>query len=98
LQGRSRLAHDSFVTIGRGEALFLDGFPVVSGHGHPSRRREGPVTQSSSRRNDSFARVKEAENQTTGERTTFDAEVRSARRLRPIPAIGWGHLKYLNLR
>ena len=44
------------------------------------------------------ARVKEAENQTTGSRTTFDAEVRSARRLRPIPAIGWGHLKYLNLR
>ena len=44
------------------------------------------------------ARVKEAENQTTGERTTFDAEVRSARSRSPIPAIGWGHLKYLNVR
>jgi hypothetical protein len=39
------------------------------------------ATQSSSRRNDSFARVKEAENQTTASRTTFDAEVR---RLDPV--------------
>jgi hypothetical protein len=41
--------------------------------------------------------VLETENQTTGERTTFDAEVRSARRSGPIPAIGWGFLKSLNL-
>jgi hypothetical protein len=55
------------------------------------------ATQSSSRRNDSFARVKEAENQTTASRTTFDAEVRRARRRGPIPEIGWGCLNSLNI-
>jgi hypothetical protein len=54
------------------------------------------ATQSSSRRNDSFARVKESENQTTGERTTFDAEVRSARRRGPILK-RWGFSKIVNL-
>jgi hypothetical protein len=73
------------------------GYKTISGHfqNHAAvvARRPGPKVGETIP-----ARVKEAENQTTGERTTFDAEVRSARRLRPIPAIGWGHLKYLNLR
>jgi hypothetical protein len=54
------------------------------------------ATQSSSRRNDSFARVKESENQTTASRTTFDAEVRRFRRRGPISK-GWGFSKIVNI-
>jgi hypothetical protein len=55
------------------------------------------ATQSGPRkRNDSFARVKESENQTTASRTTFDAEVRRFRRRGPISK-GWGFSKIVNL-
>jgi hypothetical protein len=72
------------------------GYRVVSGHGqfHAAvlARRLNPKAGETIP-----AIVLETENQTTGERTTFDAEVRSFRRSGPIPEIEWGFLNSLNL-
>jgi hypothetical protein len=70
-----RTASGDFVTQGRGEATrrrILSLSAVIFN----SMPQFFSATQSSSRRNDSFACVKEAENQTMASRTTFDAEVR----------------------
>jgi hypothetical protein len=70
-----RTASGGFVTIGRGEARCSRRILSLSAVIFNSMRQFFSATQSSSRRNDSFAIVKESENQTTAERTTFDAEV-----------------------
>ena len=96
IAGELSLAHGGFVTIGRGEATrrrILSLSAVIFN----SMPQFFSATQSSSRRNDSFVIVKEAENQTTASRTTFDAEVLRFRRRSPIPEIGWGFSKILNL-
>jgi hypothetical protein len=71
-----RTASGGFVTSGRGEARWERRILSLSAVIFNSMPQFFSATQSSSRRNDSFARVKEAENQTTASRTTFDAEVR----------------------
>jgi len=57
----------------------------------------GPATQPAWRAKQFRQSFAVAKNQATASRTTFDAEVRRARRRGPIPEIGWGCLKSLNL-